>query len=78
MAYLADDARRRSAFEALRQQVGLTPQKILATPKKLLNDITRMGGAIAAEERVERLQATAQLTLNEFGVLVRLGIGEDS
>jgi endonuclease III len=68
VAYLADDSRRRIAFEALREQVGLTPQKILAAPKKLLSDITRMGGAIAAEERAERLRTTAQLTLDEFGV----------
>ena len=67
VAYLADDTRRRIAFEALRERVGLTPEKILAAPKKLLSDITRMGGAIAAEERAERLQATAQLTLDEFG-----------
>ena len=67
VAYLADDTRRRVAFEALREQVGLTPQKILAAPKKLLRDITRIGGSIAAEERAERLQASAQLTLDEFG-----------
>src|SRR5277367_20511 len=67
VAYLADDNRRRIAFESLRQQVGLTPQKILEAPKKLLCDITRMGGSIAVEERAERLQATAQLTLDEFG-----------
>ncbi len=67
VAYLADDTRRRIAFEALRKQVGLTPQKILDAPKKLLCDITRMGGSIAAEERAERLQAAARLTLDEFG-----------
>ena len=67
VAYLADDTRRRIAFEALRERVGLTPEKILAAPKKLLSDITRMGGSIAAEERAERLQATAKLTLDEFG-----------
>ena len=67
VAYLADDARRGMAFDALRKQVGLTPGKILAAPKTLLCDITRMGGSIAAEERAERLQAAAQLTLDEFG-----------
>ena len=37
VAYLADDARRRMAFEALREQeVGLTPKEILAAPKKVL------------------------------------------
>src|ERR1017187_1083165 len=67
VAYLADDSRRGMAFDALRKQVGLTPGKILAAPKTLLCDITRMGGSIAAEERAERLQAAAQLTLDEFG-----------
>jgi len=67
VAYLADDARRGVAFDALRKQVGLTPQKILAAPKNLLCDITRMGGSIAAEERAERLQMAAQLTMDQFG-----------
>src|ERR1039457_3768819 len=67
VAYSAGDARRGMAFDALRQQVGLTPGKLLAAPKTLLCDITRMGGSIAAEERAERLQAAAQLTLDEFG-----------
>jgi endonuclease III len=67
VAYLADDARRGVAFETLRQEVGFSPNKILSTPQKLLCGITRMGGAIAAEERAERLQTAAQLTLDEFG-----------
>jgi endonuclease III len=45
----------------------LAPAKIVGAPKKLLCDITRMGGSIAAEERAERLQAAAQLTMDEFG-----------
>ncbi|MGA3043258.1 MAG: hypothetical protein ABSF54_20985 [Bryobacteraceae bacterium] len=67
VAYLADDAHRGAAFEALRTQVGLTPDKILGAPKKLLCGIARMGGSIAAEERAERMQAAAQLTLDQFG-----------
>jgi len=67
VAYLADDAQRRMAFEALRKQVGLTPDKILAAPTELLTEITRMGGSIAAEERADRLRIAAQLTLDEFG-----------
>src|SRR5258708_5518872 len=66
VAYLADDTRRAGAFDALRERVGLTPRKILAAPKKLLCDITRMGGSIAPEEPAERLQAAARLTLDEF------------
>lgn len=66
VAYLADDERRAAAFRALREQVGLTPQQILAAPKRVLHDIARMGGSIAAEERAGRLRAAAQLTLDEF------------
>jgi endonuclease III len=57
----------RCGLDALRKHVGLTPRKILAAPKTLLCDVTRMGGSIAAEERAERLQAAAQLTLDQFG-----------
>jgi endonuclease-3 len=67
VAYLADDARRGVAFDALRKRVGLTPEKLLAAPKTLLCEVTRMGGSIAAEERAERLQAAARLTLDQFG-----------
>ncbi len=67
VAYLADYARRRDAFEALRAKVGLTPERILRAPLKLLQEITRKGGSIAVEERAERLQTAAQLTMDEFG-----------
>jgi len=66
VAYLADDARRALAFETLREKVGLDPKKILAAPKRTLTEITRIGGSIAADERAERLQTTAQITLDEF------------
>jgi endonuclease-3 len=65
VAYLADDTRRAAAFEALRTRVGLSPQKILAAPKKLLIEITRKGGSIAPDERAGRLRAAAQLVLDE-------------
>ena len=67
VAYLADDALRKLAYDALRDQVGLSPKKILAASKKTLCEITRMGGSIAFEERAERLQTAAQLTMDEFG-----------
>src|SRR5258708_34156201 len=66
VAYLADDARRRVAFGALRDRVGLTPEKILAASWELLCEITRMGGSIAAEERAGRLRTAAQLVIDEF------------
>jgi endonuclease III len=67
VAYLADDKRRKLAFEALQAKVGLSPKQILAASKKTLCDVTRTGGAIAFEERAERLQTAAQLTVDEFG-----------
>lgn len=66
VAYLADDRRRETAFEALREKVGLTPAQILSARKGTLSAITRIGGAIAVEERAERLQAAAQLVVDEF------------
>jgi endonuclease III len=67
VAYLADDAQRALAFEALRTRVGLTPAEILKAPLKVLAEITRMGGSIAYGERAERLQTAARLALEEFG-----------
>jgi endonuclease III len=66
VAYLADDARRAAAFDALRKKVGLTPATILAAPPQLLVQITRSGGSIAAEERALRLQTVAELASEDF------------
>jgi endonuclease III len=66
LAYLAPDAKRDAAFDALRDRVGLTPEAILkATPATLLA-ITRMGG-IHAELRAERLRESARLALQKSG-----------
>jgi endonuclease III len=67
VAYLADDAQRAVAFEALRTGAGLTPKEILNTPLGVLGEITRLGGSIAAGERAERLQTAARLAMEEFG-----------
>ncbi len=66
VAYLAEDAQRGFAFDALRTRVGLTPREILAAPLPLLCQITRLGGSIAFEERAERLRIAAQLAVEEF------------
>jgi endonuclease III len=66
VAYLADDSRRERAFNALRDRVGLTPAAILAAPAKLLGEITRMGGSIAAEERAARLRTAARMAMEDF------------
>jgi endonuclease III len=66
VAYLADDAQRTLAFEALRTRVGLTPKEILKAPLRTLGEITRLGGSIAPGERAERLQTAARLAIEEF------------
>jgi endonuclease III len=66
VAYLADDSRRELAFHALRDRVGLTPPAILAAPAKLLGEITRMGGSIAAEDRAARLRTAARMVIEDF------------
>lgn len=66
VAYLAGDPQRAIAFAALRDKVGLAPKQILAAPAKLLQEIARLGGSIAAQERAERLRTAAQLTRDEF------------
>ncbi len=66
MAYLADDSRRELAFNALSDRVGLTPPQILAAPAKVLGEITRMGGFIAAEDRAPRLRTAARIVMEDF------------
>ncbi len=67
VAYLADDAKRQTAFDVLRKRVGLTPEKILAAPQSKLIEVTRTGGAIAAEDRAGRLREAASLVTEEYG-----------
>ncbi len=67
VAYLADDVRRGKAFTALQEKVGFQPEQILAAPKRLLSEITRTGGSIAADERADRLRTAAQLVVDRFG-----------
>ncbi len=67
VAYLADDDRRGRAFQALGERVGTTAEEILAAPEKTLIEVTRTGGAIAAEERAERLREAARIVRDDFG-----------
>ncbi len=66
VAYLADDSRRELAFNALRDRVGLTPPAILAAPVKVLGEITRIGGSIAAEDRAAHLRTAARIVMEDF------------
>jgi endonuclease III len=67
VAYLADDARRRAAFERLRREVGLTPEEVLDAPEEVLAEITRAGGAIAYQARARRLEKAADRVVSRWG-----------
>jgi endonuclease-3 len=67
VAYLATDERRRTAFEALRKRVGLTPDAIINADPAVLREIATLGGQVGAEERATRMQDAAALVIDEFG-----------
>ncbi len=67
VGYLADDERRGSAFEQLRERVGLTPEAILAASMDTLEEIARAGGSVAVSERAERMRVSAQAVVDEWG-----------
>jgi endonuclease III len=66
IGYLADDDKRRDAFEELRRRVGLKPKDILKAPAGLLRAIARKGG-IHADLRAERLREAARLAMESCG-----------
>jgi endonuclease-3 len=63
--YLLPDHRRAAVFEALRAQVGLTPDAILQAPREVLLPLATMGG-MRPETRVFRWQEIARITANQF------------
>jgi endonuclease III len=66
VAYLAPDARRQEAYDALAARVGLRPAAIAAAPPAQLTAIARIGGSIAAPVRAERMRRSAQLVLERW------------
>jgi endonuclease III len=64
--YPATDASCTKGFEALKKEVGLRPNDILAAPDKKLAKILRLGG-IVPELRVARLKEIAARVKHEFG-----------
>ncbi len=66
VGYMADDERRRGAFEQLRERVGLVPEAILAASMGTLEEIARAGGSIAVSERAERMRWSAQTVVGEW------------
>jgi endonuclease III len=64
VAYLADDERRREAFETLKKRIGTEPQKILSASEEQLLKVTRHG--ILAEQFAKKLRKCAQIALEQF------------
>ncbi len=64
--YPATDASCTKAFGALKKEVGLRPDDILATPDAKLTDLMRLGG-IVPDLRAARLKEIAALVKHEFG-----------
>jgi endonuclease-3 len=65
VAYLVSDAHRESAFNALKERIGLVPEKILAAPAETLWEIADLGGMFSGG-RVEKLLKVAKIALDSF------------
>jgi endonuclease III len=63
--YPASDAACAKGFDALKQEVGLSPKEILAAPKSKLVKVLRLGG-IVPELRADRLKEIARKVKAEF------------
>jgi endonuclease-3 len=63
--YLLPDQRRAAVFEALRAQVGLTPDAIGKAPREVLLPLAALGG-MRPETRVFRWQEIARITATQF------------
>ena len=63
--YPATDASCSKGFDALKREVGLQPEKILAAPKAKLAKLMRLGG-IVPELRAQRLKEIARAVKTEF------------
>lgn len=64
VAYLANDDKRREAFQALRDEVGLAPAAILAAKDSALRRVTARG--ILKETFADKLRKCARLAQEEF------------
>jgi endonuclease-3 len=62
--YMADDDRRREAFQTLKKQVGTDAARILAAPDEALLEVTRHG--IVAELSAAKLRQCARILLEQF------------
>jgi endonuclease-3 len=64
IAYLADDGHRRAAMAMLREQVGISPEAVLAAPADRLLAVG--GHGILAENTVAKLHRAATIAVREF------------
>jgi endonuclease III len=64
VAYLANDDRRRQAFDTLRKRIGLQPARILAASDDALLEVTKFG--IMADKFAAKLRSCAEMVLREF------------
>ena len=64
VAYLADDERRRRAFQTLKKRIGTDPARILSASEEALLEVTRHG--ILADRFAEKLRECAKIALEEF------------
>jgi endonuclease III len=64
VAYLADDDRRRNAFQTLKKRIGTEPGQILSASDEALLAVTRHG--ILADQFATKLRQCAQIALEEF------------
>jgi endonuclease III len=63
VAYLANDDRRRRAFQMLRKRIGTEPTQILSASDEALLEVTRHG--IVPEQSAEKLRKSAKIVLEE-------------
>jgi endonuclease-3 len=64
VAYLADDDRRREAFQTLKKRIGTEPGQILSASDEALLEVTRHGAL--ADQFAKKLRQCAKIALEEF------------
>ncbi len=65
VAYLAPPARRRAAFALLRQEIGLSPGRILAASRTALERVTAHG--ILKARFADKLRECARIAIEDYG-----------
>ena len=64
--YPATDASCSKGFDALKREIGLRPEELLAAPNARIAKLLRLGG-IVPEQRAARLHEIARKVKSEFG-----------